>query len=59
MYQLEKICMYQQKNIILQQPYQEEEEDVIGELLFGNSIEQTKETIHKLWNIREKKMKPQ
>ncbi len=35
-----------QKNIVLQQPYQEEE-DVIGELLFGNSIEQTKETIQK------------
>ncbi len=48
-----------QKNIILQQPYQDEEEHVIGELLFGNSIEQTKKTIQKFWKIREKKMKLQ
>ncbi len=34
-----------QKNINLQQPYQEKE-DIIGELLFENSIEETKETIY-------------
>ncbi len=51
--------MKREKNIILQQPYQEEEEDVIGEFLFGNSIEQTKETIQKFWKIREKKIKLQ
>ncbi len=48
-----------QKNIKLQQPYQEGEENAIGELLFGNNIEETKETIQKFWKIREKKMKPQ
>ncbi len=45
-----------QKNIKLQQPYQEEE-SIIGEFLFGNNIEETKETIHKFWKIREKEMK--
>ena len=49
-----------QKNIKLQQPYKEEEDDIIGELLFGNeNIEETKITIHKFWKIREKKMKEQ
>ncbi len=45
------------KNINLQQPYQEKK-DIMGELLFGNNIEETK-TIQKFWKIREMKMKPQ
>ena len=45
-----------QKNLKLQQPYQEG--DINGELLFGNeSIEETKNTIHKFWTMREKKTK--
>ncbi len=47
------------KNTKLQQAYQEKEENIIGELLFGNNIEETNETTHKLWKIREKKMKQQ
>ena len=47
-----------QKNIKLQQPYQEEE-NTIGELLFGSNIEETKETVHKFWKIREKTVKQQ
>ncbi len=46
-----------QKNIKLQQPYQEE--NIIPELLFGNNIDETKETMHKFRKIRERKMKPQ
>ncbi len=48
-----------QKNTKLQQPYQEEEENIIGEILFVNNIDETKETIYKFWKIREKKMKQQ
>ena len=39
------------------QPYQEKDDDIIGGLLFGNNIEQTKETIQKFWKLRETKMK--
>ncbi len=42
----------------LQQPYIEEEDDVIGKYLFDNKfIEDTKRTLHTFWKIREKKMK--
>ncbi len=42
----------------LQQPYPEEEEDVIGQYLFENKfIEETKRTLYTFWKIREKKMK--
>ncbi len=42
----------------LQQPYPEEEEDVIGRYLFENEgIEETKRTLHTFWKIKEKKMK--
>ncbi len=40
-----------QKNKNLHQPYQEKE-DIIGELLFGNNIEETKETKQILENQR-------
>ncbi len=42
----------------LQQPYTEEDDDVIGQYLFDNKlIEETKRTLHTFWKIREKKMK--
>ncbi len=42
----------------LQQPYPEEEDDVIEKYLFENKfIEETKRTLHTSWKIREKKMK--
>ncbi len=42
----------------LQQPYIEEEDDVIGQYLFDNKfIVDTKGTLHTFWKIREKKMK--
>ncbi len=34
-----------QKNIKLQQPFQEEDDNIIGDLLFGNNIEEAKETV--------------
>ncbi len=41
----------------LQQPYLEEEDDVIGKYLFENKfIEETIRTLHTFWKIREKKM---
>ncbi len=47
-----------QKNMKLQQLY--EEENITGKLLFGNkNIEETKETIHKFREIRQKKVEQQ
>ncbi len=44
-----------QKNIKLQQPFQEEENNIIGDLLFGNNIGEAKETVQKFWKISENK----
>ncbi len=44
----------------LQRPYQEDEDQVIGRILFENentNIENTKETITKFWHKREKRRK--
>ncbi len=42
----------------LQRPYQEDEDQVIGRILFENAnIENTKETVTKYWQEREKKRK--
>ena len=42
----------------LQQPYQEDEEELLGSYLFTNeNIEETKERILVFWKIREKKRK--
>ncbi len=42
----------------LQQPYIEDEDDVIGQYLFDNKfIEDTKRTLHTFWKVREKRMK--
>ncbi len=42
----------------LQQPYSEEEEDIIGQYLFENKlIEEAKRTLQAFWKVREKKMK--
>ena len=46
------------KNTVLQRPYIENEENLIGQLLFENSVlEQSKLTIYKFWQIRDKKIK--
>ena len=46
------------KCVRLQQPYTEEEDDIVGEFLFDNShAEETKIIIQKFWSVREKKMK--
>ena len=46
------------KTTILQQPYQEDENTVIGELLFNRTkIEESKTLLHKFWKIRTKKVK--
>ncbi len=40
----------------LQQPYIEDEEDIIGKYLFETTyIEETKKEIHKFWIVREKR----
>ncbi len=42
----------------LQQPYPEEDDDVIGQCLFENKlIEESKRTLQAFWKKREKKMK--
>ncbi len=46
------------KSETLQQPYPEEDNDVIGKYLFDNKfIEETKRTLHTFWKIRETKIK--
>ena len=46
------------ENLVLQQPYKENEDNIIGKLLFnGQYIEKNKKTIIKFWKIREKKIK--
>ncbi len=46
------------KTVRLQQPYPEEEDDVIGANLFENKfIEKSTRALHTFWKIREKKMK--
>ncbi|RUM32355.1 MAG: hypothetical protein DSY42_01165, partial [Aquifex sp.] len=46
------------KNLRLQQPYEEEEENIIGKFLFDNiKIEEAKEVIYEFWQIREKERK--
>ncbi len=45
-----------QKNIKLQQSFQEEN-NIIGDLLFGNNIEEANETVQKFWKIKENKTK--
>ncbi len=43
---------------MLQQPYNQDEENIIGRFLFGTQLtEQSKTTVYKLWQIREKKIK--
>ena len=42
----------------LQQPYREDEESIIGELLFDNrNIEKSKEVLNSFWMKREEKVK--
>ncbi len=53
-----------QRNLRLQQPFkeeeEEEEEEIIGKFLFEReNIEGNKDTLHKFWQVREKKMKEQ
>ncbi len=43
-----------QKNKNLQQPYEEDQEKIIGKLLFEENTRETKETIFEFWKIREK-----
>ena len=45
------------KNPVLQRPYIENEEQIIGNFLYNNRIiEQSKSTIYKIWQIRKKKI---
>ncbi len=49
-----------QKNILLQRPYNNKEDNVIGTLLFDNkTIEESKRTIYKFWKMRENKINSQ
>ncbi len=43
------------KIIRLQQPYMEDEEDIIGKYLFENIHTEAKKEIYKFWLIREKR----
>ena len=45
------------KNPRLQQPYEENEEKIIGRLMFGEDVEEMKKTIYAFWKIREEKLK--
>ena len=41
----------------LQQPYKENESEVIGYVLFEDNLEEVKKTVFEMWKLREKKMK--
>ncbi len=43
-----------QRNKNLHQPYEEDQEKIIGKLLFQDDARETKETIYEFWKIREK-----
>ncbi len=45
------------ENRKLQRPFKEDVEEVIGELLFEENMEEAKETIYKTWTKREKRLK--
>lgn len=48
------------KTMILQRPYQEDEEEILGKLLFEKkTTEETKTMIHRFWLIRKEKVKEQ
>ena len=42
----------------MQQPYQEDEDELVGKILFNNNeIENTKLTLYEFWKLREEKRK--
>ncbi len=45
------------ENKKLQRPFEEDTEKIIGELLFEENTEKSKETIYNMWKKREKKLK--
>ncbi len=46
------------KNLVLQRPYRQCQDNIIGKLLFANqALEENKKTIYKVWKIRERKAK--
>ncbi len=48
-------CELQRKSFKLQQPYIQEEEEIVGRFLFHNrDIQETKKVITSFWKIREK-----
>ena len=47
-----------QKVLELQQPYEENEEQILGKFLFSEeNIEEKKETLYQMWRRREKSIK--
>ncbi len=49
-------CEERGKIIRLQQPYEEDEDDIIGSYLFEErNIEETKKDVYRFWTIRERK----
>ena len=45
-------------NLALQRPYNEDKDKIMGNFMFTEpSIEENKETLFKLWRLREKKLK--
>ncbi len=47
-----------ESSVKLQQPYIQEEEEIVGRLLFENTeIQETKRVIDSFWKIREKKIR--
>ncbi len=49
--------MPRKKNEGLHQPYEENEENILGKLLFGNNSKKNKETIYEFWKTIETKLK--
>ncbi len=46
------------KNLVLQRPYIQCQDNIIGKLLFENqALEENKKTVYKFWKIRERKVK--
>ncbi len=51
----------EKKNIIeLQQPYEENTDNIIGNFLFDTTrLQEKKEALHRLWTVRERKNREQ
>ncbi len=53
-----RICRNKEKDILLQRPFIENEENIIGHLLLNEqTIQESKEVVFEMWKKREKRRK--